>query len=476
MIKHIITFCFCLTLIACQNKKPVEYNQEHWIELQRQTVEQLRAKSFGEAATSLSQSIDMADDEIKHWDYIRMGLVSLPADLALPLVDKALKLKSIKKNDQQLFGFSKVYTQLQELEKALKTVNQAIDIEYNEDYVFWRARLYLMLKEHNLAEKDYQWLLEKDDSKDIYISQYASLLNHLGKTKEAKALLEKYKDNPKLLYKSIILALRDDNKAEAEKQFKHLKTISTPSDMDEQTKLEIGELASWLDDPEYSLELLSTVKEGDKISQAKLIMGRVMMDQENYDRAIIMFRQAQNGIEEHAILAYLFEADAHRLLEEPKLGIRTLNQALDVFEGNKELLYSRAMMNESEGKFSAMEKDLHTIIASDDNHYDALNALGYSWAERNIKLDDAFKLIQKAHELAPENVAILDSMGWVHYRLGNLKQARHYLELATADGIEDKLMLEHLLEVLEALEDDKAANRIRTMIKTQFNDSGETTE
>lgn len=464
MIKHIIALCFCLSLMACQNKKPTEFNQEEWIELQRQTVEQLRSKSFGEATNSLSQSIGTADDDLKRWDYIRMGLVSLPPDLALPLVKKALKIKSIKRDDKQLFGFSKVYTQLKSLDDALKTVNKAIEINKTEDYVFWRARLYLMLKKHKLAEIDYQWLLEKDDSKDIYISQYASLMNHLGKTEQASELLEKYKDNPELLYKSIILALRDDNESEAKKQFERLKAISKLDDMDDQKKLEFGELASWLDDPDYSLDLLSTVKEGDKISQAKLIMGRVMMEQKNYDRAIIMFRQAQNGIEEHALLAYLFEADAHRLLEEPRLGIRTLNQALDVFEGNNDLLYSRAMLFESEDKLNAMEKDLNTIIDSDENHFDAMNALGYSWAERNIKLNEALNLIQRAHELAPDNIAILDSMGWVHYRLGNLKKARHFLELATAKIIEDKVMYEHLLEVLNALNDTEAASIIQEKI------------
>ena len=185
MIKQLSTLCFLLTLMACQNKKPVEISQEDWITLQKETVEHLREKSFGIAADNLKRSMSLAGDDMNRWEYTRMGLASLPPDLALPMVETALKHKKVKNNDEQLFGYSKVYTQFKQLEPALKVVNKAIDIKRKEDYVFWRARLYLMLKKYVLAEQDYLWLIDKDDSKEAYISQYASLLNHLDRTNEA---------------------------------------------------------------------------------------------------------------------------------------------------------------------------------------------------------------------------------------------------------------------------------------------------
>ena len=276
--------------------------------------------------------------------------------------------------------------------------------------------------------------------------------------------MEAHKDNPDLLYKSIILALRSDDELEAKKQFTQIKTVLLLDDMDDQKKIEIGELAYWLDDYDYSLNVLNSVKSGDHISQAKLIMGQVLMKQEAYERAVILFRQAQNGAQEHAVLAYLLEADAHRELDEAKQGIRSLTQALSQFPNHSDILYSRAMLYESVKKLNDMEKDLQIIIANDTSHYDALNALGYSWADRNIKLDEALTLIEKAHELAPKNIAILDSLGWVNYRLGNFDQARHYLELATEDTVADKLMLEHLLEVLETIGDEAAAQVVKQQL------------
>ncbi len=467
MIKHITAIFIFVSLVACQNtgKKQTATTDDAWADLQQVTVEQLRSKSFGEAAESLGMAIQLAGDDMARWEYTRMGLVSLPPDLALPLVKQALKHKKVKKNAYQLFGFSKVYTQFKKLESALNIIDKSIDIERKEEFVYWRARLHLMLKNDQLAEQDYLWLMNQDNDNEAYISQYASLLGHMGRSAEASELLEQHKDNPQLLYKSIILALGEDKESVAKKQFEQLKSIWMPENMDDQQKLEMGELAYWLSDAEYSLTVLAGVKAGDKISQAKLIMGRVLMEQENYDRAIIMFRQAQNGVREHAVLAYLFEADAHRLLEEPKVGIRTLSQALDTFPDNSNLRYSRAMMYESQDQLSEMEKDLRAIIAADERHHDALNALGYSWADRNIKLDEALELIQKAHELKPDNVAILDSMGWIYYRLGDLDKARHYLELAIKDQVEDQLMLAHLLTVLKALGDEPAAARIEEQIK-----------
>lgn len=472
MIKKIFAATCCILLIACQ--KPTELKpaqaepSEAWVEAQYTVVEQLKEKSFGEAESTLQTMMTLAEEDLSRWEYIRMGLVSMPPDLALPMVETALRLPFIKKSGPQLFGFSKVYTQFKDLENALITINQAIDIKKEEDYVFWRARLHLMLKKHQLAEKDYQWLLKKDDSKEAYVSQYASLLNHLNRADEAQALLEAHANNPDLLYKSIILAIRQDNEDDAQEQFVKLKGILAATEIDDQKRLEIGELAYWLNDTDYSMDLLSEVKSGDKISQAKLIMGNVQLSLENHDRAIALYRQAQNGTKEQAALAYLFEAQAHRELGETRAGIRTLDQAVQLFPDESDLRYSRAMMYETNKQINKMETDLLHIIKNDPEHYDALNALGYSWADRNIKLEQALAYIEKAHEMRPDNVPILDSLAWVHFRLGNLDQARSYMEQATKEPQQDQLLYDHLLEILEAIGDEQAAATVKDHIQQNF--------
>ena len=74
-----------------------------------------------------------------------------------------------------------------------------------------------------------------------------------------------------------------------------------------------------------------------------------------------------------------------------------------------------------------MERDLRRLLDEDPDHAEALNALGYTLADRNERLDEAFALVSRALKLRPDSPAVLDSMGWVLYRQGDLEQAAVYL-------------------------------------------------
>lgn len=94
------------------------------------------------------------------------------------------------------------------------------------------------------------------------------------------------------------------------------------------------------------------------------------------------------------------------------------------------ILYTYAMAAEKSGHIEVMEKTLRTILLSNPNDANTLNALGYSLADRNINLPEAFKLITKAHQLSPKDGFILDSLGWVNFRMGNPTLALEQLQRA----------------------------------------------
>jgi tetratricopeptide (TPR) repeat protein len=117
------------------------------------------------------------------------------------------------------------------------------------------------------------------------------------------------------------------------------------------------------------------------------------------------------------------------------------------FPSNPELLYDYALLAEKLGHVEVMEKALREVIAqSPDNHH-AYNALGYSFADRNVRLDEARTLVAKALEMAPDDPFIMDSMGWVEYRLGNLDAAEKHLRKAY-EVRNDVEIAVHLSEVL----------------------------
>lgn len=94
------------------------------------------------------------------------------------------------------------------------------------------------------------------------------------------------------------------------------------------------------------------------------------------------------------------------------------------------LLYTYAMSAEKSGHVDEMEKILRDILRKNPNDVNSLNALGYSLADRNQKLPEAFKLITKAHQLSPRDGFILDSLGWVNFRMGNNVLALEQLQQA----------------------------------------------
>ena len=121
--------------------------------------------------------------------------------------------------------------------------------------------------------------------------------------------------------------------------------------------------------------------------------------------------------------------------------------ALVPLPSNSDILYSFALAAEKAGEFEVMEKTLRTILKKDPNDVNSLNALGYSLADRNIKLPEAYDLILKAHKLSPNDAFILDSLGWVNFRLGNTNLALTQLQDALRMKPEADIAA-HLGEVL----------------------------
>lgn len=136
-----------------------------------------------------------------------------------------------------------------------------------------------------------------------------------------------------------------------------------------------------------------------------------------------------------------------------------LKNGLKDFPDNTNLLYDYAMVVEKLGDFKDMEEVLRKIIRLSPNMQHAYNALGYSLAERNIRLPEALKLIQTAHNLAPNDPFITDSLGWIEYRLGNLSAAETHLRRAYELRADPEIGT-HLGEVLWALNKKDEARKI----------------
>lgn len=154
-------------------------------------------------------------------------------------------------------------------------------------------------------------------------------------------------------------------------------------------------------------------------------------------------RKVQKGmIDAYASLAKIAK---HRAQSEQVQ--KYLEQARELASDNTDMLYELAMAAEKAGELNLMESFLLQVIRIDASYHNAYNALGYSLADRNIRLREAYDLIKEALTLKPNDPYIMDSMGWVEFRAGNIEEALRVLQSAFDAG-QDAEIAAHLGEVL----------------------------
>tara|TARA_Y100001936_G_scaffold94253_1_gene92758 strand:- start:1796 stop:3514 length:1719 start_codon:yes stop_codon:yes gene_type:complete len=185
-----------------------------------------------------------------------------------------------------------------------------------------------------------------------------------------------------------------------------------------------------------------------KLSEARKHMQELPVENEQ-QRVYLIITEAE----------FLREAGAHQEV------FSLLSDSLKELPDYQELLYDRAMAAEKIGKTDILEKDLRKLIQLNPSHAHAYNALGYSFADHGNRLPEALELIEKAIRLSPEDPYIIDSLGWVHYRMGNIDKGVDYLKQAFIIKPDPEIAA-HLGEVLWMQGTKKEAERIwRSTIK-----------
>ena len=162
--------------------------------------------------------------------------------------------------------------------------------------------------------------------------------------------------------------------------------------------------------------------------------------------------------EEQAVLL-LTQASIYRDAGRTEQAIELLERADRSLPDTTEIKYDLGMMYERQGRFDDFERLMSEIIELDPDNANALNSLGYTFADQNTRLDEARDLLGRALQLEPENPYILDSVGWYYYRDGDLQAARQYLEhsyrLLPAPDV-----AAHLIEVLWKQGEQERARRL----------------
>jgi len=192
---------------------------------------------------------------------------------------------------------------------------------------------------------------------------------------------------------------------------------------------------------------------------ARLAAASLIARTEGSDAAISMLNELTEitAIQQITVV----QAQASLLAQEQrhKEAFALIEKTVNTVSNTPQLIYDYAMAAERIGKLDLMEKELRKVIQLQPDYSAAYNALGYSMADRNINLNEAKTLIQTAHKLSPDDHYILDSLGWVEYRLGNYDIAIEYLRKAHSTK-QDPEISAHLGEVLWKKGLQEEANKI----------------
>ncbi len=177
-------------------------------------------------------------------------------------------------------------------------------------------------------------------------------------------------------------------------------------------------------------------------------------------------RNVKTDSEPEQIQLLQAETQLLRSAKQAQEAMVVMEEAVKRFPTSPDLLYDYAMLAESQKKFAEMEATLKRVIELAPNSQHAYNALGYSYAERNIHLDEALTLIEKALQLAPDDPFILDSFGWVKFRLSKPEEAEQALRRAYQLRPDPEIAI-HLGEVLWSIDQKEEARQLWRDAKTK---------
>ena len=303
---------------------------------------------------------------------------------------------------------------------------------------------------------------------------YARLLVSERKYTEARVefqtLSRDFPDNADVVFAVGVLSLQLQDYALAQANFKRL--LELPYRDRNTVRMYLGQIAEEQKNYTEALRWYDEVSSGDALLRAQLRMALVLGKQGKLDEARARLRQAEAGSVEGTVQLLLTEAQLLRDANRAREAFELIGNALKTLPDQPELLYDYAMLAEKLDRVDLLESNLRKLIRLQPEHAHAHNALGYSLADRNLRLPEAQGLIEKALQLSPEDPFIIDSMGWLMYRMGKHKQALEYLRKAYS-ARPDPEIAAHLGEVLWTAGEHSEAEKIwgEASKKTPGNDA-----
>jgi len=262
---------------------------------------------------------------------------------------------------------------------------------------------------------------------------------------EFRRLLEQQPENAELAFAVALLSLEMGELDRAEKE---LQQALVKGMKDEDTVYYyLGQLSEVKKNDEEALQNYRKVQEGEHVYAARLRAAYLIYKGGRLEDAREYLHQTVAENSQQRVQLVMVESQLLREAKKLDAAYQILAQELEKLPNHPELLYAAGMLADQLGKHEAFEQMMRKVILVKPDHAQAYNALGYSLLDRNERVREGMELVEKASQLAPEDVAIIDSVGWGYYRLGDLPKSLEFLRRAYAANPDPEIAA-HLGEVL----------------------------
>ncbi len=336
-----------------------------------------------------------------------------------------------------------------DLDDALHAVEVALDRKPSwEEAALLKARILVSQKEPARAQEFYEsFLADYPRAVGVRLG-YARYLIDLKQWSKARSQFERVvRDNPAdadAAFALGLLSLQIGQNEDAEKHLRHVLELRPDHD---QARLYLGQIAENGKRYDEAVTWYSEITANEGYFEAQTRLAVVMAKQGRLDAARARLHAIPVENDQQRVQLVLAEEQILRDARMYQEAFDVLSAAVTKLPDNNDLLYARALVAEKLNRFDDVERDLKLVISRDPKNAHALNALGYTLADRTTRFDEAQALLAQALALRPDDPFIIDSLGWLQYRMGNIPEATRNLKRAL-DLRSDAEIAAHLGEVL----------------------------
>ncbi len=368
--------------------------------------------------------------------------------LALKLMDRIVKNRG--DDPAILLLYAHFLRGAEEYDRALEVLERLLEMDPTHPEA---VPLYVeTLTRHNRLDQALDWLgrqLRRYPDQNTWREILARLLIRADREREAmeqfKVLLKRSPGNADALYALGLLSLNADDLGTARNYFMRLSRLK--GDKQDAAYYFLGQIAEKRENYQTAMDWYGKVGEGAHYLTAQTRIAMLLAEQGQLEQGLTHLQTIRTDTRSDDLNLLVFEAEL--LIENKRYeqAMLLFDRGLQESPENISLLYTRALLGEKMGRLDILERDLRKILEIDPDNVDALNALGYTLADRTDRYQEALELVKKAYEQKPDAFYIRDSMGWVYYRLGRHDEALDYLRSAYALQ-KDPEVAAHLGEVL----------------------------